>query len=236
MKKLNWFLFLVTLLLFTVTTSHANSFSFSDNTIYWETWGNGSDDTTDSIGSPNIVGGGGVVLDTNGNLDEVCFNYLYYNSAVKSGDLFIDVGSDKDWDYVVTTGGELYHFNDGVFGLDSVSNYGKYILSDDTFGVNYSGYNYREGHPVFANINAFNQNDYTVTTGNFYVPYDGNISTPIKFTNLNIDLQGQSFIIGWAPTCANDVVYEQIPEPTQMILLGTSLLGLAGFGRKKYLK
>lgn len=240
--------------------------SFGDSENYWPGWGGGvrtwnhnvQDNSSDTIGTPDIKGG--QVQINNGTIDSISINY--YNSAyygdITPGDLFIDLGSDSYWDYVVQSAtGDMLGFAAKEFALGSYDknpeNGGydhNYQLSGDCdnydgSGPNFTGvwqnpdgrtYDIRDDHPVLYKNGSLNPSTLGTATVGTFDSTKGSHS--FNFSDLGLDLKGSdSFIIGWAVDCANDVLYEKVaapvPEPGTMMLVGIGLMLLGPLMRKK---
>ena len=227
----------------------ATTIPFGDNENYWPGWGNASgDDINDTIGVPNITGGTAEV--NSGYLAELTFNrspgdHLY--NVISPGDLFIDIGSNDSWDYVIdltnwsTSGPSVPDPGSGKYYIYALSGDWDFILSGNDKTGYWSNYNIRDDHPAaWKNTQGWQQGG----VGQIWFSGWGNGSTTsytFDFTGTDLigalDVGG-SFTIGWTLNCANDVIYEQVPvpEPSTMLLFGTGFLGLAMIGRKKLFK
>jgi len=232
--------------------------AFSDDINHWKGWGTKSQRKQDVITNPNISGGN-ARISKNGHLKGVNFSYSSTeNGIIPPGDLFIDVGADTYWDYVITTSGEgytaeqpsfdydfekkwervVYKFGPRKFSALKGVNDSYYLMTPDTGGV-------RNSHPMaLSDVGASKSRkikDYTVTAdyGFYWTTWDHDWEaeeSTLRFFDFSLDLKGQDFIIGFMPDCANDAIYAKVnnpvPIPTSILLFGSGLIGLVGIRRK----
>jgi hypothetical protein len=99
-----------------------------------------------------------------------------------------------------------------------------------------SGFVYRAGQEVQLNTSGMvSQATGTWSIGNWGTPdSDDYLRLVLNYTFDSVSELG----FHWTMTCGNDVIEGSapVPEPATMLLLGTGLIGLAGFGRRRLLK
>ncbi len=199
----------------------------------------------DVIGNPNSFGIDWLDVSITGNHMKVNIKTGYpgfdtLGALTEYGDFFV---STNGWNPYGTApymadnhaNGEFweYVFDVQSGGLYNITNaQSNILLAENTMPS--TGYVFRTGQETAINTNELTA--YRTTEGG---TYDGSYySFLIDFGDLNWDLSDLGF--HWASaTCANDVIEGSaapVPEPATMLLLGTGLIGLAGFSRKKIKK
>ncbi len=217
--------------------ARATTVSFGDSVRYWSHYGNGTvDDTRDTIGTPDLLGGTATFSDSTGLLTNISIDYTGHFSPVASGnarvipgDLFLDVGGDGHWDYVMklVAGAQTPVANYASLSILDVSASASpsYLFTGSDNTGYWAGYGIRDRHPY-----AWNGGGTQIGTGSL-AGFDQLASGGTLGFGLGNGLSiNGNVTIGFAPSCANDVLFANVsapvPEPSAALIFGIGLVAV----------
>jgi hypothetical protein len=172
---------------------------------------------------------------THAGSDQVLFTFLNSGPEASSiTDVYFDDGSLLTFDYLIDAddngGGPGVDFSQGA----SPSNLPGANNASPPF-VTPAGLSFGSDPPTQPN--GVNPGEslgilFDILSGS---TFDGVIYS-IESADLRIGIHVQGFSSGGSESFVNDPNPKPTPEPATMLLLGSGLVGLAGFGRKKFFK